>query len=82
MILVEIYVPSVDKNYDFSLDEYAYVEDIVYELRNMIVHKEQLHFENDNEELILGSYDKGRAIPSNATLNQFDVKSGERLFLV
>ena len=36
MILVDIYIPSVDKNYDFQVNENVSVENLTMEISEMI----------------------------------------------
>ena len=41
MILVDIYVPSVEQTYDFNIDENAPVSSVIEEVAAMVSQKEQ-----------------------------------------
>ena len=40
MILVDIYVPSLDKTYDFQLNEHVVINTVIEEISDMIGQKE------------------------------------------
>lgn len=82
MILVDIYVPSVDKTYDFHLNESARVRVIIEELVEMIGQKERTALVGEPGDLLLFDYAGGRALPPEATLEEFEVHNGSRLLLV
>lgn len=43
MILVDVYVPVLDENYDFYLDEYTEIGVIIEQAAEMICQKENVH---------------------------------------
>ena len=63
MILVDIYVPSVDQTYNFSLSEDIGIEAIVNEIIGMISQKEQTVLVGNQEELNLYSINDKRILP-------------------
>jgi len=82
MILVDVYVPSIDKSYDFQFDENAYVNTITEEIGELIGQKEHSRVVGNIEQLILCSRTTGIVLPRNLTLNQCKIKTGDSLILV
>lgn len=82
MILVDIYVPSVDNTYDFRLDEEAYVYAIVEEVGELIGQKEHSQAAGDMENLMLCAVKDKRILPKDSTLAECGVRTGDSLLLV
>lgn len=80
MILVEIYIPSVNQQHDFRLDENAYVADILDEIGEQMV-EEGISIEQ-TEDLLLCSCDQARLLPLDHTLRQSGIRSGCRLMML
>ncbi len=81
MILVDIYVPSTNQQYDFKLDENAYIADILEEIGEMMFAGEEGK-KDEIDRLLLCDYEKQRILPLNQTLKQNNVSSGSRLVLL
>ncbi len=82
MILVDIYVPSVDKTYDFHLDERARVRTILEEIVEMIGQMERTSLSGDPEKLLLCDRLGKAPLPTEATLADCGIRSGGSLLLV
>lgn len=82
MVLVDIYVPSVDKTYDFHLDETASVRVIIEEIAEMIGQKEHTEIAGDINALTLCDRLNQRILPKDASLRECGVRSGSGLLLV
>ena len=82
MILVDIFVPAVDKNYNFSLNEDVELEMIIAEITEMIGQKEQTHLYGSQDELNLFSLRDKRRLPRTNTLTDCLVKQGDALMMV
>ena len=82
MILVDIYVPSVDREFDFGLDERAKISSIIEEVSSMISQKEQCELRGNVEELLLCNMEDSAILPRQKTLEQCNVCNGKRLMLV
>lgn len=82
MILVDIYVPSVDKEYDFRLDETAKVRVVIDEIVEMINQLEKTTLYSRHASLSL--YDKleKRPLPFEPTLEQCGIHNGSSMILV
>lgn len=81
MILVDIYVPSINKQYDFKLEENAYIASILEEVGEMLFGGN----EDKNDEikcLVLCDYYNHRILPLHQTLKQCNIGSGSRLVLL
>ena len=82
MILVDIYVPSVDKTYDFQLDEDAYIYAIIEEIGELIGQKEHSQIVGDIENLMLCTVKDKKILSKNATLSGCGIRTGNSLILV
>lgn len=82
MILVDIYVPSVDKTYDFHLDENARVRTILEEVVEIIGQMERTSLTGDPAELLLCDRQGRCPLPEKATLRDCGIRSGSSLLLV
>lgn len=81
MILVDIYVPAVEKTYDFSLDETCKVGAIIDEVQEMIAAKEKRNV-SDVKNLELCSVEQTRRLNHNTTLAENDIRTGTKLILL
>lgn len=82
MILVDVYVPSVNQTYDFRIDEYSKIGTVIEELSTMVCQKEQCEIRGNQEELMLCTMDKQQMIPRDLTLWATGILTGSRLILV
>ena len=82
MILVDIYVPSVDRVYDFHLNEKAKVSVVIEEIAEMVSQKEHSQLIGDVSEMLLCEYSNNRVLDRNSTLENLGVCTGEKLILV
>lgn len=82
MILVDVYVPSVDDKFDFTLDENTLTRKVIEELSGIISKK----MKNTSAEQQMGFdlYDVKRKahIDNNRTLFESGIKDGDQLMLV
>lgn len=82
MIVVDINVPAVDKNYNFSLNEDVHIKSVIDEVTEMIGQKEHADLCGDIGQLNLFHLSGMRALPRENTLNECGVKNGDTLLLV
>lgn len=82
MILVDIYVPSVDKTYDFQLNEQIPVAMVIEEISEMIGQKEHATLKGNAADLTLCSYVSRAVLNREKTLEQEGIVTGNRLLLV
>lgn len=82
MILVDIYVPSVDNIYDFQLDEKTPIMTIIEEIGELIEQKEHCIISGKVDELLLCTRKDKRILPKDATLDECAVRTGDSLILV
>lgn len=80
MILVEIYIPSVNQQHDYRLDENAFVADILDEIGRQMM-EEGISIEQ-TEDLLLCSCDQARLLPLDHTLRQSGIRDGCRLMML
>ena len=82
MILVDIYVPSLDKTYDFQVDETIQTEKIIMEIAEMIGNDVKTEKKPEIEKMFLCSMDQERILQKNLSLKSCEIKNGSRLMLV
>lgn len=82
MILVDIYIPSLDKNYDFQVDEKVSVENLTMEISEMIGNETKSGKISETEDFMLCSLDQNRVLKKFNTLIDCGIKNGSRLMLV
>ncbi len=82
MINVDIYVPAVDKTYNFNLDEEAEVAALMEELAELICKKEGAEQAPAAKSLVMGSLDQGINFDSGYSLKNYSIKNGDTLILV
>lgn len=82
MILVDIYVPSVDQIYNFSLSENIGISAIINEVVGMICQKEQTELNGIQGNLNLYSIKDKRILPKDNTLLECNIMTGNSLMLV
>ena len=82
MILVDVIVPSVEKNYDFNLDENAKIEMVLEEIAGMICQKEQCTIIGDKNQLLLCKFEGQVVLDKQMSLAQSGIINGDRLLLI
>ena len=82
MIIVNIKVPALEKEYNFSLDETAPVGDLIEEIAEQIEQKEGVQFRGDPGEMVLCSMDAGFQCRPENCLNDYAICGGAELILV
>lgn len=82
MIQMDLYVPSLNKKYNFDLNETALIGTIMDELTEMICQKEQCALCGEASELMLISIDRREVLQRQQTLEQYGIMTGSRLMLV
>lgn len=82
MILVDIYVPSVDQEFDFGLDETVKISGIIEEVASMVSQKEQCELKGNPAEFLLCSMRDKAILPRDKTLSECGISNGNRLILV
>lgn len=81
MILVDVYVPALDKTFDFRLDEKAKVGQIMIEMQDIF--KKKLKESGDKkQDFMLCSMEQKEELPIYKTLSECRIKDGSRLMLV
>lgn len=82
MILVDVYVPSVDMTYDFQLNETITIDTIIEEISEMIGQKEHSVIVGDVSKLVLCDKTNKRILNKNVTLAEAGIITGNTLILV
>lgn len=82
MIIVDIEVPSLERKYQFSLEEQVPVETLIAELAEVLCQKEQCNIKGEFEALCLCSKEQKKILDRYATLAQQGVRNADGLLLV
>ncbi len=85
MILVDIYVAALNEQYDFKVDENAYIAKVAAEIGGILAaeYPESEHGNRDNiSDLLLCDFGRQRILPMNQTLKQNGIGNGSRLTLI
>lgn len=82
MVIVEVYVPSLDKTYEFKLNEDVATGVIIDELSSVICQKERCPVAGDKSELVLASAQSKQVLSVEFSLYENGIQTGDRLILV
>lgn len=82
MILVDVYVPSMDRVYNFNLDEDSSIQVIIDEISDLICKKEHSTLEGEQERFVMGSIDQCINFLPTCSLREYQIHNGDRLILV
>lgn len=82
MIMVDVYVPALDREYDFTLDQNVRVSMIIEEISEMIAQKEHSEIVGSMEELMLCDRQAGKRLSGDKTLADSGIRTGNKLILV
>lgn len=82
MILVDIYIPSIDDSYDFMLDENVSIEQVIVEISEMISKKVKGKVPENKADFMMCSMDKSEVLDRNQSLYEAGIRDGNRLMLV
>lgn len=82
MLHVDVYIPAVTRNYEFSLNEHAKIKALTEEIASVIRQKENRQWEGDMSRLLLCNASNGHTLPPEKTLYQCRVRPGSRLILL
>lgn len=82
MINVDVYVPALDRVYNFNLDEESRIAVLMEEISELICQKEHSALAGNKDMFIMGSVDKQINFNPRSSLKSYSVKNGEKLILV
>lgn len=82
MLRLEVSVPSINRSYEFVVNEYVKMPILVGELAQVISAKEGKEWDEDPSRLVLCDSTSGMVLPMEKTLYQCKVVSGSKLILV
>ena len=82
MVLVDLYVPALDKDYNFSLNENIKIGSLIAEITEMIEQKERSPFVGRKDSLSLYDREKQMKLPGDNTLKECFEKNGSKLILI
>lgn len=80
MLMVDLYVPELDKTFDFELAEDVAVGELIGKMQELFEKSENSKLQQKNYEL----YDvqKGMLLQKDATAGEQEIQSGEQLVWV
>lgn len=82
MVLVDVFVPALDKAYNFSLNEEVPVSMLIEEITEVVERKEKNAFAGEREKLHLYCSGTRQQLPNSNTLLECAVGTGNLLILI
>ena len=82
MILVDVYVPSMDQSYDFSLDENRTVSHLTEEITRALMNTLKIEEKTEGPAYVLCDAGRGIILSPDLTLSECGTVNGSRLILV
>ena len=82
MILIDVEVPSMNRVYDFSLEETVPVSMILEEIIQLVSQKAQCSLAGDRSTLVLCDVFSGRILDPGRTLMEYGIENGGKLLLL
>lgn len=82
MILVDIYIPSLDRTYDFQVDETIQTEKVIMEIAEMIGNDVKIETKPKTEKMLLCSMDEKQILKKHISMQACGIKNGSKLMLV
>lgn len=82
MIMADIYVPSIGRQYEFSLDEQAQIDHLIPEIAEVICQKENCTLGGDLGELMLCLMNTRQILDRDKCLGSYGIGNGFSLLLV
>lgn len=82
MIIAEVFVPSIDKTYDFKFDEDVIVSVVAEEIGAIICQKEQCNVLGDKDNIMLFKAETNQILSMGLSLYENGIKTGDRLMFV
>lgn len=82
MIMIDVYIPSLDETFDFRIDETAKVTNVVQEISEMMCKKYKTELNEKSENFFLCSAEQGIVLNGESTLEENDIVNGCRLYMV
>ena len=82
MILVDVFVPSIDKSYNFLLGEDVPIGSVIEELAEMVESHEAAPFAGTREHLQLVDVSSQAFLSKTNTLKECSITTGSTLILV
>ena len=82
LINVDVYVPALNRTYNFNLEEDAQISHLIREISELICRKEQSTLDGDPGQLMMGSVERKINFSAQHSLQDYSVKNGDTLILV
>lgn len=82
MIMVDVQVVSMDRNYNFSLDEQVAVNSVIMEIAELVCQKEGCHLLQNQQEFLLCSPNSSQILKPELSLEEQGIQNGDHLLLV
>lgn len=82
MILVDVYVPALNRTFDFKLDENAEIRSVKEDMVKILCDEIGEDGEGRGAGFALCSYEQGRVLKDGSTLRECGVGNGSRLLIL
>lgn len=82
MIILDVYVPAFEKNYDMEVDEGLMISAVIEEMANMICQKEAYKLDGKAEELCLCDLTANCILSPERCFRDYGITNGGHLLLL
>ena len=81
MVLVNVYVPVLDQQFEFNLDEETRISNLLMEMGEMLKQIQMEEEIDQQDSLVLSDLDQKRVLSGNHTLAAYGITNGAKLML-
>lgn len=81
MIITEIYVPALDKSYDFKINEDILTAFVIEEIVSVICQREQCSLSGNKGDIMLFKKENSQVLSMGLSLYENGIKTGDKLLL-
>lgn len=82
MIIVDIYIPSLDDVFDFKIEESLTIAQVKTEIAEIMYKREKVQMSEEWQKFLLCKSEGGEILADQATVKICGIKNGSRLILV
>lgn len=81
MVLVNVYVPVIDQQFEFNLDEDTTISNLLVEMGEMLKQMQMEEEVEQQDSLVLSDLNQRRVLAGDRTLAAYGITNGAKLLL-
>ena len=82
MVLINVFCAETGRNYDFKADENALTRHVIADMKEMIMHRDHIRFDEEGRYFMLAFPGNGKTLDAEKTLAENGIGAGDALILV